>query len=373
MVRDSIIGYGEVGQALYSILEAGTARYYDLEPKEPTECTYMHICMPCEDNFVEEIRKYVIEQSPDYIVIHSSVPVGTSELVERKTGIPTFHSPVRGTHDRMKKALLTYDKYLSHNKHESGATAIAEHLGAFGFKMVVVENTKRTELAKLLELCRYGTYLAFAKEQEAICDHFGLSYEDVVTDYDKSRNAGLFYLNQDKYMFPLLTPFKDYIGGHCTVEDMSLMLGQVDSPLLEKAHEIGWGTVIWGNCNIYPTVRLGKGCSVGHGTEIGHNVRIGDRVRIGAQCFIPEGVTIEDDVFIAPKVTFSNDKHPPSNKENWGKVTVKKGAAIGMGSIILPCCTIGEGAMVGAGSVVTKNVPAGEVWYGEAAKPHGKR
>ena len=117
---------------------------------------------------------------------------------------------------------------------------------------------------------------------------------------------------------------------------------------------------------------IGMG-EIGTGTEIGHNVVIGNDTRIGAMCFIPEGVTIEENVFIAPKVTFSNDKYPPSKREHWGEILVKKNASLGMGSIILPGVTIGEGALVGAGSVVTKDVPRNEKWFGSPAESHGSR
>lgn len=41
--------------------------------------------------------------------------------------------------------------------------------------------------------------------------------------------------------------------------------------------------------------------------------------------------------------------------------------AIGTGAVILGGITIGENAMIGAGSVVTKDVPDGELWYGNPA------
>lgn len=125
---------------------------------------------------------------------------------------------------------------------------------------------------------------------------------------------------------------------------------------------------IWQPCNIYPTAKLGTDVSVGTFTEIGHDVSIGDRTRIGGQCFIPEGVIIAEDVFIGPKVCFTNDKYPPSGKECWGYTVVKRGAAIGAGSIILTGVCIGEKSMVGAGSVVTKSIPSGEVWCGNPAR-----
>lgn len=46
------------------------------------------------------------------------------------------------------------------------------------------------------------------------------------------------------------------------------------------------------------------------------------------------------------------------------------GAFIGARSIILASCThVGAGAVIGAGSVVTHDVPAGERWAGNPARP----
>ncbi len=129
------------------------------------------------------------------------------------------------------------------------------------------------------------------------------------------------------------------------------------------------GITIYSLCNIYPTASFGRGCQVGYCTEIGNNVWIGDEVRIGAFCFIPEGVTIHDGTWIGPRVTFTNDKYPPSPKEKWEKTVIKEGTKLGAGVTVLCGITIGVGALIGAGSVVTKDVPDGEVWCGVPAKP----
>ena len=67
---------------------------------------------------------------------------------------------------------------------------------------------------------------------------------------------------------------------------------------------------------------------------------------------------IENDVFVGPNVTFTNDKYPKV-RGLWTliKTHVKSGASIGANSVILPGVTIGMFALVGAGSVVTKDVP----------------
>ncbi|WP_289769694.1 acyltransferase, partial [Helicobacter bilis] len=71
-----------------------------------------------------------------------------------------------------------------------------------------------------------------------------------------------------------------------------------------------------------------------------------------------DGLRIEDNVFIGPNVSFTNDKYPRSKRypSEFLRTTIKKGASIGAGAVILPGITIGENALIGAGSVVTKDV-----------------
>lgn len=120
--------------------------------------------------------------------------------------------------------------------------------------------------------------------------------------------------------------------------------------------KIGEGTKIWQQdlVNLYECI-IGDDCNIGAFVEIGKGVVIGDRVRVGAHTFIPTGVTIESDCFVGPRVTFTNDKYPPSDE--WGYIVVKRGAALGAGTVVLPGVVIGECSMIGAGSVVTRNIP----------------
>src|SRR5512136_3044678 len=55
---------------------------------------------------------------------------------------------------------------------------------------------------------------------------------------------------------------------------------------------------------------IGDGCKIGAFVEIRKQVKIGRNVKIQAFAFIPEGVTIEDGVFVGPHACFTNDKHP---------------------------------------------------------------
>ena len=115
---------------------------------------------------------------------------------------------------------------------------------------------------------------------------------------------------------------------------------------------------------------IADGVKIGAFVEIGKNVVIGENTNISSFCFIPEGVIIQANCFIGPRVTFLNDKYAPS----YGKwrtlespTVVEEGVSIGGGAIILPGLLLGKGCRVGAGSVVTKSIKPGVTVIGNPA------
>lgn len=124
--------------------------------------------------------------------------------------------------------------------------------------------------------------------------------------------------------------------------------------------------------NISSKVIIGDNIKIGAFTEIGPDVVLQNGVTIGAYCFIPKGVILEKNCWVGPRVTFANDKYPPSHGEHWQTTIVKEGASIGAGVCILPGVTIGKNAKIGMGAVVTKDVPENEIWAGNPAKKLSK-
>jgi len=110
---------------------------------------------------------------------------------------------------------------------------------------------------------------------------------------------------------------------------------------------------------------IGSQCTIHSHVWIGNDVQIGDRCKVQAFAFIPTGVKIGNDVFIGPRVTFTNDKYPPSDQ--WSQTIVEDGVSIGAGAVIVCGVTLHKGCRVGAGAVVTKDVPAGVTVVGNPA------
>jgi acetyltransferase-like isoleucine patch superfamily enzyme len=129
-----------------------------------------------------------------------------------------------------------------------------------------------------------------------------------------------------------------------------------------ESHDVGRGTRVWAFAHILAGARIGRDCNVCDGAFVENGTTIGDRVTIKNQVMIFEGVHIADDVFLGPGVTFTNDLRPRTHIKRHGPelltTTVRRGATLGAGVVVVCGVTIGEHAFIGAGTVVISDVPA---------------
>jgi len=140
--------------------------------------------------------------------------------------------------------------------------------------------------------------------------------------------------------------------------------------LVEEGATIGEGTRVWAFAHILPGAVVGANCNICDHVFLENAVRVGNRCTIKCGVQLWEGVSLDDDVFVGPNVTFTNDKFPRSKQrpDAFAKTCVKRGASLGANATILPGLCVGEGAMVGAGAVVTHNVPPNAIVAGNPAR-----
>ncbi|HCF88614.1 MAG TPA: UDP-3-O-(3-hydroxymyristoyl)glucosamine N-acyltransferase [Firmicutes bacterium] len=117
--------------------------------------------------------------------------------------------------------------------------------------------------------------------------------------------------------------------------------------------------------------RLGANVVVGRAATVENDTEIGARTKIQTGAYVTAYMTVEEDVFIAPMVTTTNDNYMGRTEKRFSEkkgATIRKGARIGGNAILLPGIEIGAETLVAAGSVVTKDTAAGQVVMGVPAR-----
>jgi UDP-2-acetamido-3-amino-2,3-dideoxy-glucuronate N-acetyltransferase len=136
-----------------------------------------------------------------------------------------------------------------------------------------------------------------------------------------------------------------------------------------ESESVGEGTRVWAFAHVLPGARIGRDCNICDHVFIENDVVLGDRVTVKCGVQLWDGLRVDDDVFVGPNATFTNDPFPRSKHHRAPLVTsIASGASIGANATILPGINVGRGAMVGAGAVVTHSVPARAIVMGSPAR-----
>jgi acetyltransferase-like isoleucine patch superfamily enzyme len=186
------------------------------------------------------------------------------------------------------------------------------------------------------------------------------------------------------------------IGEGCTILDYAVVGKQpVLSPRSTAAAEelppleLGPGTVVSTGAVVFAGTSIGarvivgdqacvrERCVVGDDVVIGrgalveNDTTIGAMTKIQANAYITSHSTLEEHVFIAPCVMTTNDNFMGRTEERHALrkgPTIRRGARIGGGAVLLPGIEIGEEAFVGAGAVVLGDVRPRAVVVGNPAR-----
>jgi acetyltransferase-like isoleucine patch superfamily enzyme len=135
--------------------------------------------------------------------------------------------------------------------------------------------------------------------------------------------------------------------------------------------KVGARVILGDQSCVRERVSVGDDVVIGRGSLVENDTTIGAMTKIQAEAYITAYSTLEEHVFIAPCVVTTNDNFMGRTERRHELIkgpTIRRGARIGGGAILLPGIEIGEEAYIGAGAVVTKDVEPRMLVVGNPAR-----
>jgi UDP-N-acetyl-D-mannosaminuronate dehydrogenase len=229
----SILGFGEVGSALYQVYREKNIKPKVLDPyknkhDDISSCSVLNVCIPCkqETKFVNDVvNSAQLNTNLKLIIIHSSILLGIVEkLHEKLEGVHVVHSPIRGVHPNLYEGIKTFAKFVGHMESDpQGGELAKKHLESIGLKTIITTN-KTTILLKLLSTTYYGMCIAFTEDMGRICDKENIDF-NMISEWTSTYNNGYRALGKENVMRPDLFRIEDgkHIGGHCVIPNTELL------------------------------------------------------------------------------------------------------------------------------------------------------
>jgi UDP-2-acetamido-3-amino-2,3-dideoxy-glucuronate N-acetyltransferase len=184
------------------------------------------------------------------------------------------------------------------------------------------------------------------------------------------------------------------IGDGCLIEDHAVLgkrprlasgssaRGAIEDLVLGERVTVCSGAVVFAGASVAEEAilgdqsyvrersRVGPGSVIGRGSVLDNDVTVGARVKIQTSVYITAFTLIEDDVFVGPGATTTNDDTMARHDDQTPLrgATLRRACRVGGAAVLTPGVEVGEEAFVAAGAVVTRDVPARAVVMGVPAR-----
>lgn len=209
-MKHLVIGLGEVGSALQKVLECDG---YDMGDTNDEYYDVIHICFPYSDGFINQVEEYRTKFDAKYVVVHSTVKVGTCLKLN------ATHSMIRGVHPMLEESIRTFVKYFGGEE----AEVMAHEFTLKGIKTDITPKSETVELMKLVDTTSYGINILIEKEIYRLCEEYSVPFETVYSDANLTYNKGYSDMGMPQFQKYNLKHFPGKIGGHCINENAELL------------------------------------------------------------------------------------------------------------------------------------------------------
>jgi len=229
MKKNVVAGLGEIGKPIYQLLSKFEITVgYDMnllltnknkfDKNSILKTSFLHVCIPFNNKFKENIKSLYVQFNPECVVIHSTISPHTTKKIQNILPVPVIYSATRGVHKRMLSDLKKYTKFFAIESNAPRAkwaiTTYSKLMKKCGVKTKKMKNPLTLELAKIVvDTSYYGWLINYAQLSKMITIKNKIDYDEMWSFSDEiHKNLG----NRPK-MFP------GYIGGHCIIPNLELI------------------------------------------------------------------------------------------------------------------------------------------------------
>lgn len=207
-----VLGHGEVGSAIAQLLDAD---WIDIEEQQVSrsQYDYLHVAIPHSDDFDELVKEHRDRLGVSLVVIHSTVPVGTSER------LGAVYSPMRGRHPALFESLTIFVKFFAGRDAEKAAAEFS----ARNVDTRIAKDSRSLEAMKIWDTSQHGIAIRLMQEIHRFCAEHDLDFDTVYTAANDTYNEGYKAIGMPQFCRPVLEYMGDDIGGHC-VKQNAVML-----------------------------------------------------------------------------------------------------------------------------------------------------
>ena len=251
MKKDVVVGLGEIGSPLLKLFSKHEKIIgYDTDTKlmniakfnkfADLPTSFLHIAIPVTKKFDSNLIQIYKKFQPECIVIHSTIPPGTTEKIQKKLLCPLIYSATRGVHKRMLKDIKRYTKFFAISnkapKRQWAIKTFSKKMKTHGVKTKQMSKPETLELAKILCDTSYlGWLINYSQITNVIAKNHNVNYDEMWTFSDEIHKI----LGNRPKMYP------GYIGGHCVIPNLDLinnqtlnLIKQMNNSYLKKINSV---------------------------------------------------------------------------------------------------------------------------------------
>lgn len=226
-MRNLVIGNGEIGKAIAEVLgDRHEVGVIDIGQEAEGTWDFIHVCFPWSDGFVKEAWRYreLYGHKTTVVVIHSTVPVGTSEQCA------AIHSPVRGRHPDLAISVKRFVKFFG----GADALSAAKQFEQCGVRCSVAKSSRTTEALKIWDTFIYGWNILLEKAIFKWCEENRIDFDVAYRQACQTYNEGYESVGVDWARKYVLAHQDGPIGGHCVVPNLELLDEKIVVPMFRK-------------------------------------------------------------------------------------------------------------------------------------------